>query len=577
MTATFKVSLSIPGLLFGLCLLVLMCKASTSAFVEIESDFLCQISEWQTIRLKSRRNFTNSTSLNLSSLQNFSSFWKHHKEGLKKTTEEQLFLAAKYAPNCTTSCSCNGTIAAYASSNNSEIWRKPSISFPVEIPVIGARLLGVTFVDVAANDWYELQVYLRPADSTRGNASFDLNYCWLDEDGLAFDPQKICPTYTTVRMKCSARMRGVYGVANSNGFICTASVPEVHSYTTYKFKIVSSANDFTTVSQVFNIWTCQSHAFQCPIMNGERGKFQLVLISAKPSYITAKPIKFRKIAASWENNKAVEYILSYNCSNGAKGNETRTTNSMIISNDEFRPALKCLVCVRTSKVRDSTRSEPACDTTTLFIEAPSQPPTITCDADTCPSSSEGESQNVTITCEFPPRSTWNGALTRLVAKYRREGSQEYKEVSEYNQSSCRTRLPGLRTKITYFATLQACNSEGCSGISKEVKIAPSHEKMDGNSFTLWWLVAIVFVIMVAGVVIALVYYLRGRKSGRYLSSGDKQLPDIVPPNPYDSLEGSTEENCKGYDQLHPPGDDNAKSGESSDSSRNDENSNLSVE
>ena len=521
MTATFKVSLPILGLLFGLCLLVSMCKASTTAFVEIESDFMCQISEWQTIRLTSRRKF-NSTTPNISSLQNFSSFWAHHKEAFKKTTEEQLFLGGKYAPNCTTFCSCNGKITAYAPSNNSVIWwHKTSISFPVEIPLMGgAQLLGVRFVLVNAyTTLSELQVYLRPTDTTRGNVSFNLKYCWLDEDGYGFGLNTICPTYTTVRLECSARVQDVYGVANSNGFICAASIPEVSSYTKYKFKIVSRGDDFTMVTQVFNISTCQSRSiFRCPGgVNAERGKFQLVLISAKLNYVTAKPIQFRKIATSWENNDASEYSVSYNCSNGAKGRKVSRSNGTIISNIEFQPAIKCLVCVQALKVLDSIPSEPVCKTTRLFIEAPSRPPTITCDSDTCPSINEGEIRNVTITCEFPPKSTWNGALTRVLANYRSEGSQEYKQVSGFNPYSCHSRLPGLRTKTTYFVTLQACNAKGCSGISAEVKIASFPEQNDGYSFNLWWLVAILFAIVVVWC-----YH-----CSRVLSPGEKVRPVFV--------------------------------------------------
>lgn len=575
MRATFKVSLPILGLLFGFCLLVSMCKASTTAFVEIESNFVCQISEWQTIRLTSQRKFNYST-LNISSLQNFSSFWAHHKEAFKKTTEEQLFLGGKYAPNCTTFCACKGNITAYAPSNNSVIWwHNTSISFPVVIPSIGAQLLGVRFVVVNANDLsYELQVYLRPTDTTHGNVSFNLKYCWIDEDGYGFGFTTICPTYTTVRLECSARVQDVYGVANSNGFICAASIPDAYSYNDYKFKIVSRGDDFTTVSQVFNISTCKSRSIsRCPGVNGEKGKFQLVLISAKLSYVTAKPIQFRRIAASWENNNALEYNLSYNCSNGAKRNEVfgSTENSAIITNIKFQPAIKCLVCVQALEVRDSIISEPVCNITRLFIEAPSLPPTITCDSDTCPSSNEGEIRNVTITCKFPPKSTWNGALTRLLAKYRSEGSQEYKQVSGFNPSSCHSRLPGLSRKTTYFVTLQACNSKGCSGISTEVKIASFHEQNDGYSFNLWWIVAILFAIVVAGVVIVVVYYRRGKKSEQ---DAKPELPGLSPVNTYDPVEDSKDENCKGYHQLPLTEEQNAKPDENT--AKDDVNDNISV-
>ena len=77
--------------------------------------------------------------------------------------------------------------------------------------------------------------------------------------------------------------------------------------------------------------------------------------------------------------------------------------------------------------------------------------------------------------------------------------------------------------------------------------------------------------MVAGVVIVVVYYRRGKKSEQ---DAKPELPGLSPVNTYDPVEDSKDENCKGYHQLPLTEEQNAKPDENT--AKDDVNDNISV-
>lgn len=551
MKSTFRAIVSVASVMFiTIYFQACSCDNSTSAVVEIESDLEC-IAEWQPLRLEWKRSFDSAA--NSSFFRNRSLFWEHLGESFKKRTESHLLLTAKYPTSPTKPYSCHGNITAYTSLANSSL--SQNLSFRVQPANVGSQLIGVRFIMDDSED-RRLEIYIRPAlNPTVANVRYNLAHCIIDDQGI-LDFNFICPQFTSVAFDCSEREQGVYGVRNSKGFICVAIVASttgsLPSYSTLRFYIVTSRDEFRSTSQMFKITTKGSVDGPIPPVD-EPGEFVKILISRRPRYLTVEPKINRRVEAQWENTRARTYRLGYNCLNGVNSSEKHSENavSVIISNDGFEPYTLCRFCVQALDIAGSVYSERVCNTTRLLEEKPARAPTITCDSDTCPFTSDGQTRNVTITCEFPPEESRNGVLTKLKVKYWNETSQEgaYEERFQTNLNSCSIVLVGLSKKHTYFAQLVVCNTEGCSDISDRIKInALNHESKPSDSLSLELLALLVVPLVAVGVVLLIVYVFRRRAKNatRKLAT----LPDVEEPHSYEQLKtGQVRHDSDSYDEL----------------------------
>ena len=242
----------------------------------------------------------------------------------------------------------------------------------------------------------------------------------------------------------------------------------------------------------------------------------------------------------WENTGVSSYRIDYKCDNSVNGSEIyKVLDRKTIYDKKFVPYSLCRFCVTYQAYDGSLWSEPSCNTTRLPERPPSTPPVIMCDFKTCPRTNHSETQDVTVICEFPEKSTRNGVLNKLRVIYWRGANNDTKEEVTTNLTLCQVTLNGLDKRSNYRAQISVCNSEGCSGMSNPVLVAAAtaaaeafYEKTQGTAgdLNLLWLTLVVLLPIAA---IAIAVFVRFLKRTR--QEPRTPLPKVQEDNNYEEL------------------------------------------
>ena len=204
----------------------------------------------------------------------------------------------------------------------------------------------------------------------------------------------------------------------------------------------------------------------------------LLFIPFAPTRLSIQ-ISYRRVTLRWTDivKWLPTVLLNYTCSNIRYTVQLKTINARIISLSDkdipdYSPYAICTFCISVQEHDCGNFSEPLCNTTRLYEEPPSEAPSITCSTDTCPSTNDNEFRNFTVTWSLPSEKTWGGIL--------REIKLYYIEIAA-NSTWCLVLITDVKLKHVvlenlnktsdYKVYLKACNREGCSGKSNELRVS----------------------------------------------------------------------------------------------------------
>ena len=237
----------------------------------------------------------------------------------------------------------------------------------------------------------------------------------------------------------------------------------------------------------------------------------LLFIPFSPTKLSIET-SYRRVILRWEDilhwlPPAV--LLNYTCSKTAHTTQLKAKNArVIVLSDKnirnYAPYEICTFCLSIQEYSCGHFSEPLCKTTRLYEELPTEPPNITCSADSCPSTYDNQFRNLTVTWSLPPKKTWGGILREVKLYYRSANATWHEIVITDVLSTKYAILENLNKTLDYEVYLQACNREGCSSKSNDLlvsRIRLTGQKIlknnDSSSFNVWY-------IPVAAVVVCLV-------------------------------------------------------------------------
>ncbi|CAB3993503.1 netrin receptor DCC-like [Paramuricea clavata] len=253
---------------------------------------------------------------------------------------------------------------------------------------------------------------------------------------------------------------------------CTARIDtEGHDLSDLAFYIVTRQGACESRSRVWNFNLTLS---SCDVLPPKT----LFYVPYPPTKLTIET-SYRSVILRWQDIVSwslPSVSLTYTCSKSSYTIKSKKVDIRVIFLSDkhirgYAPYGKCTFCLSIQEYHCGQFSEKLCKTTRLREEPPSEAPNITCTTDTCPTSYDDQFRNLTVTWELPAEKYWGGVLREIKLRYTAaESNSTWQEIVLTNLSSKSVAIIGLNKTLHYSVYLQACNTEGCSGNSKQLQI-----------------------------------------------------------------------------------------------------------
>ena len=257
------------------------------------------------------------------------------------------------------------------------------------------------------------------------------------------------------------------------GTNCTVLIDtEGHDLSDLAFYIVTRQGACEARSRVWNFNLTLS---SCGVLPPPKTLFYVPYAPTKLGIETS----YRSVILRWQDIVSwtlPSVSLTYTCSKSSYTIKFKKLDIRVIFLSDkhirgYAPYGKCTFCLSIQEYDCGQFSEKLCKTTRLREEPPSEAPNITCTTDTCPTSYDDQFRNLTVTWELPAEKYWGGVLREIKLRYRAtELNSTWQEIVVTNLSSKSVAINGLNKTLHYSVYLQACNTEGCSGYSRQLQI-----------------------------------------------------------------------------------------------------------